>query len=91
MEEEHKVKPKPRKSRRKCYGGDDPGHICSVNHVRVPAHCRLKRFRKKKKERELAQSLDNVSSVSKDSEERPSAIAEKWRQDAAFKRVMQQL
>lgn len=42
-----KARAKPRKSRRRCYGSDDPNHLCSPNHVRVPAHCRLKRFRKK--------------------------------------------
>lgn len=46
--EEEKVVPKKRKSRRRCYASDDPSHVCSANHVRVPAHCRVKRFRSKK-------------------------------------------
>lgn len=52
--EQETVVPKKRKSRRKCYGSDDPNHVCSVNHVRVPAHCRLKRFKKKKQQKEIS-------------------------------------
>ena len=51
-EELKKVKPKTRKSRRKCYASDDPSHVCSVNHVRVPAHCRVKRGKSKQVEKE---------------------------------------
>lgn len=50
-DEQEKVKPKPRKTRTVCYdANDDPHHVCSPDHVRVPAHCRLKRFRRKPKE-----------------------------------------
>lgn len=50
-----KVKPKSRKNRKHCYGLNDPTHVCSTNHVRVPAHCRLKRHRKKAEQRAIKQ------------------------------------
>jgi hypothetical protein len=49
---EDQVLPKKRKSRRKCYDGDNPDHVCSPLHVRVPGHCRLKRFRRRTKQKE---------------------------------------
>lgn len=42
----------PRK-RRKQIDHSDPNHRCSPNHVRVPAHCRLKRFQRKRAKREM--------------------------------------
>jgi hypothetical protein len=45
-----KVKSTSRRMRKVCQTKckDDPTHICSRDHVRVPAHCRLKRNKKKK-------------------------------------------
>ena len=56
MSEEHKpvdvddvpVVEVPRGKRNKI-DHSEPGHRCSPNHVRVPAHCRLKRGKKTKK------------------------------------------
>ena len=94
MEDEpQKSKPKPRKSRRKCYDQtNDPSHVCSVNHVRVPAHCRLKRNRKKNEVREIGESLHrSVPSVPQSDESRAGGLAKKWAQDAIRQRIMQQL
>lgn len=42
------VVPKPRRSRVKCHGEKGgEGHTCSEDHIRVPAHCRIKRNRKR--------------------------------------------
>lgn len=56
MSEEHKpvdvddvpIVEVPRGKRNKI-DHSEPGHRCSPNHVRVPAHCRLKRGKKSKK------------------------------------------
>jgi hypothetical protein len=94
MEDEPlKAKAKPRKSRRKCYDQtDDPSHVCSVNHVRVPAHCRLKRNRKKTEVRELGDSIRrSVPSVPSQNDRGAGAIAKKMQQDAVTQRIMHQL
>lgn len=89
MEEADKVKPKTRRSRRKCYASDDPSHVCSVNHVRVPAHCRLKRNRKKKAIKELSEKL--LPEMPKNTDYNPSEVAQRWKQDAVSQRIMQSL
>jgi hypothetical protein len=45
-----KVKSTSRRLRKLCQTKckNDPTHICSRDHVRVPGHCRLKRNKKKK-------------------------------------------
>jgi hypothetical protein len=88
-----KAKPKPRKSRRKCYDQtNDPSHVCSVNHVRVPAHCRLKRNRKKKEEREIGECVrGGVPSVPDQNNTSQSIAAKKWEQNPIRKRIMHQL
>ena len=45
-----KVKSTSRSARKLCQTKcrNDPTHICSRDHVRVPGHCRLKRNKKKK-------------------------------------------
>ena len=65
--EQPKVNPKKRKTRRKCHDSNDENHVCSPDHVRVPAHCRLKRHRRKKAIRQIRVSLlsDGVQPVTK--------------------------
>lgn len=45
-----KVRATARRHRKRCQrlSKEDPDHICSVDHVRIPPHCRLKRDHKKR-------------------------------------------
>jgi hypothetical protein len=57
------VKSTPRNKRKSCQTLclTDPDHVCSTDHIRVPAHCRLKRNKKTKPKRpsKLDGSKDN--------------------------------
>jgi hypothetical protein len=94
MEEDPvKAIPKTRKSRRKCYDQtNDPHHVCSGNHVRVPAHCRLKRNRKKQEVREIGESVHrSVPSLPPTNESRGSGLAKQQQVDKIHQRIMPQL
>lgn len=60
-----KVKSTSRRHRKVCQAKckEDPQHVCSGDHVRVPAHCRLKRNKKKRNGKRNQKSLAISSNV----------------------------
>lgn len=55
----HDRKKVPRKMR-KDIDHSDPNHVCSPHHVRIPAHCRLKKVRKKKLPKDTKETSENI-------------------------------
>lgn len=65
MKDAVKVKSTPRRLRKACQAKclSDPDHLCSISHVRVPAHCRLKRNKKKRTKKLKPSALETPTYV----------------------------